>query len=78
MSRDEWLFCTDPCCSIKGRHHLSDKCDQMQDAFCAECGDELPPGHDPYDLCPICSIVSNALAEPDHEASTQKPKTGTQ
>jgi hypothetical protein len=31
------------------------------DAFCAECGDELPPAHDPHDLCPVCAIVAEAL-----------------
>lgn len=63
MSDEKNLICRDPCCSIKGRHELTDACDQMRDAFCAECGDELPPGHDPSDLCPICSNVQVALAD---------------
>ncbi len=33
------------------------------DAPCARCGDELPAGHDPTDLCPICAIVDKALRE---------------
>lgn len=67
MPDNKPMICTDPCCSIEGRHELSDKCDQMQDAFCAHCGDELPPGHDPDDLCPVCSIVAETQRETAHK-----------
>lgn len=39
----------------------ADCASNWEDVACAECGDDLPPGHDPRDLCPICAITQEAL-----------------